>query len=124
MAYSNPEVQKAYLKKHYAENKQDYIDRSRIANDRRRLEQRKMVWDYLTHHPCVECGESDPIVLEFDHQVPADKHLAISNLVNRAGSIKKLMAEIEKCHVLCANCHRRKTAKQFGYYAYTVQPPL
>lgn len=81
----------------------------------------QLVWDYLTQHACVTCGEADPVVLEFDHRVPADKDLDISEMVRRAYSLQRITAEIEKCDVLCANCHRRKTALQFGWYR-RIQP--
>ena len=79
-----------------------------------RKRNKQFIWDYLRDHPCVDCGEQDPIVLEFDHI--RDKYLAISELVRSAVSLVKLEKEISKCEVRCANCHRRKTAKQFNWY--------
>jgi hypothetical protein len=70
------------------------------------------IYEYLTKHPCVDCGESDVIVLEFDH-VSDDKRASVSNL--KRSSLYAVKLEIEKCEVRCANCHRRKTAKQFGW---------
>ena len=67
---------------------------------------------YLATHPCIDCGESDPIVLEFDHRNPSEKKDEISHMVSTAAPLSSLEAEIEKCDVRCANCHRRKTAKQ------------
>ena len=61
---------------------------------------------------CIDCGESDPIVLDFDHQL--DKKFCISRY--RGHGIKALEGEIAKCVVRCSNCHRRKTAKDFGWY--------
>jgi 5-methylcytosine-specific restriction endonuclease McrA len=75
---------------------------------------REKIFNYLKSHPCVSCGESDPIVLEFDHL--KNKNKAISLLFAGGYSWKVIMREIKKCQVLCANCHRRKTAKQFGWY--------
>ena len=74
------------------------------------------VWDYLLAHPCVDCGETDPVVLEFDH-VRGEKVHALSTMVQRQFSIAKLDAEIAKCEVRCANCHKRKTAQERGWYA-------
>ena len=71
------------------------------------------MWDYLKKHPCVDCGEKNPIVLEFDHL--RDKLIEVSRLVQYT-SINKVQSEIEKCEIRCANCHRRKTAIQFGWY--------
>lgn len=75
---------------------------------------RKIICNYLMEHPCVDCGETDIIVLEFDHI--HDKVRNISQMVNNEVSIKNIMIEIDKCEVRCANCHRRKTAKQFNTY--------
>ena len=76
---------------------------------------RRFVYDYLLDHPCVDCGETDPIVLEFDHKDTETKFRNVSHLVNRSASEETLLIEIEKCDVRCANCHRRKTATQFGW---------
>lgn len=54
------------------------------------------------------------IVLEFDHRDRNEKAENISNLILNA-SWERIETEIKKCDVLCANCHRRKTAAQFEY---------
>lgn len=74
-----------------------------------------MVAEYLTTHPCVDCGERDPVVLEFDHRDPASKSGDVGRLVH-SGKRAVVQAEIEKCDVRCGNCHRIRTAKQFGSY--------
>lgn len=99
----------------YAENKETqhakiYANKAIIKNTLR-----QHVWAYLLEHPCVDCGESDPIVLSFDH-VRGDKVAEISKLVNTAYSIIKIDDEISKCEVRCANCHKRRTAVQLGYW--------
>ena len=61
---------------------------------------------------CMDCGEKDVVVLEFDHRDPKEKSGDISSL--RFGSTKQLKEELAKCDVVCANCHRKRTAKMFG----------
>jgi hypothetical protein len=79
----------------------------------------KQLFDYLTEHPCVKCGEADPVVLEFDHL--RDKTTEISNLIARSYSWERVLEEIAKCQVLCANCHRRKTAIDQNWGIYKLQ---
>lgn len=72
------------------------------------------VHTYLLDHPCVDCGETDPVVLEFDH-VRGTKVDNVSTLIRRSRKWEVVKEEIAKCDVRCANCHKRKTAKDFGY---------
>jgi hypothetical protein len=74
---------------------------------------RQFVSDYLIGKSCIDCGESDPIVLEFDHF--ENKKDIICEIIQNC-SIEKIEAEIKKCNIRCANCHRRKTAIELGYY--------
>ena len=68
----------------------------------------KIVREHLKSHPCVECGESDIVVLDFDHIDPSTKEANISHLIYGA-TIKRLKKEMAKCQVLCVRCHRIKT---------------
>lgn len=63
---------------------------------------------YLSEHPCVDCGENDPRVLDFDH-VRGQKTADVSALVAGGSSWERVMREIDKCDVRCANDHRRVT---------------
>ena len=78
---------------------------------RRSVERKsKVVSDWLSSHPCIDCGESDPIVLEFDHILPKSHGVRI--VVQGWGSMKRLLDEIAKCEIRCANCHRRRHARE------------
>ena len=101
-------------KAHYAQNKQTYLDRTAARNDRVRRENVVCLLAYYKEHPCVDCGEADPTVLEFDHRNPSDKSYGIANRLGRS-PWETLLEEIAKCDVVCANCHRRRTAIQFGW---------
>jgi hypothetical protein len=90
----------------------DRLSRLYDLRDARRAAAQAFVKAYLQIHPCVDCGEEDWMVLEFDH-VREEKVAHISHLV-RDGSLAKLKVEVRKCDVRCANCHRRVTYQRCG----------
>lgn len=108
-------------KEHYEKYKDEYIARSKDRQKRVLKENVDKLLEYLKYHPCVDCGETDPIVLEFDHLIREDKQYCISNMM-RDYSWDKILSEITKCEVVCSNCHKRRTAKQFGWYKARVNP--
>ena len=99
----------------YERNKETHVKKVRERRDRVVEESRQFVWDYLSSHPCVDCGESNPIVLEFDH-VRGRKKMIISQMVQFGYGIKAIQKEISKCVVRCSNCHKKKTAKEQGWF--------
>ena len=111
----------AYGKEHYRANKQRYIDQAAIVK-RRVLRQRTIyLIDYFQTHPCVDCGERDPIVLEFDHL--RDKSFAIGQALH-GYRWQTILDEIAKCEVVCANCHRRRTARRRGALRAVLTEPI
>lgn len=78
-----------------------------------RLRDTKFIVEYLFSHPCIDCGESDPLVLDFDH-VKGNKYKNITSMLG-IYSQENILKEIDKCAVRCSNCHRRKTAKQCNW---------
>ena len=84
----------------------------RYQNERRVGIQQK-ARDYLSSHPCVDCGEDDVVVLDFDH-VRGKKVDDVNRLIWRGFSWENVKKEIEKCEVRCANCHRRATHRRRG----------
>ena len=56
---------------------------------------------------CMDCGVTNPIVLDFDHL--KDKKYNISRMIHDGFSWAAIKKEIEKCEVVCANCHRIRT---------------
>jgi hypothetical protein len=103
--------QKSYHKANYGANKakivQQVKDRKRSLAD--------AIWAYKTERACVDCGEDDTRVLDFDHL--QDKAWNIGRMVADGWSLKKIMAEIAKCEVVCANCHRKRTFERAGWRA-------
>lgn len=108
MAYKSKEDQSRASKDHYRRNKALYKERSLKRNKSRRKWAREFVRRVKVLLSCVDCGESDPIVLEFDH-VRGTKVKNVADMVNNSYSIEAIKNEIRKCDVRCANCHRRKT---------------
>lgn len=99
-------------KDHYKNNKSYYKDKAKV-NDKNRISRiRKFINDYKSKLMCVDCGESNPIVLEFDH-VTGKKAFDIG-AASRYG-IARIEKELEKCVTRCANCHRIKTFKERGW---------
>lgn len=74
---------------------------------------------YLNGKQCIDCGNSNPLVLEFDHKDPKQKINNIGSMRNQSDETVK--AEMDKCEIRCVNCHRKKTAAQRGYYRYKLQ---
>lgn len=102
----------------------DYYRRNskkEIAYDKARTKKSIQRMDeYLADKSCADCGNSNRVVLEFDH-VRGKKHAAISDMVRRGYSWERIMDEVSKCEIVCANHHRIRTwARRLAAMA----PPL
>ena len=112
MAYKNPFDERARLarRKHYEKNKPQYYRNNQIKRERMRAYINK-----CKDVPCGDCGKKYPsYVMDFDHTDRSNKLYRMSALYN-VMSWKKMLQEIAKCEVVCANCHRERSAKQLGY---------
>ena len=108
MGYKRKKDQAVNSKKHYENNKEKIKLRSAKRNKTQRRSNVDYVKDVKRTTPCVDCGESNPVLLEFDH-VRGEKVKCISDMVRGAYSIEAIKEEIKKCDVRCANCHRLVT---------------
>ena len=108
--------QAEYAKEHYLKNKRVYCNRARKRSKQCRLENQKQMLLYLSDKVCLDCGENDFRVLEFDHIDRVNKRQTVSSMVCDGYSWESILAEIEKCEIRCANCHRRRTFNQMNYY--------
>lgn len=86
--------------------------RSKARRKRERNKVQEYLHDFLLANPCVDCSETDPVVLEFDHH--GEKLFSMGNISRLGIPLFRVIAEIAKCHVRCANCHRRKTYREYG----------
>ncbi len=102
----------AYGKEHYAAHRQRYIDRAGVLKQRLARERGAYLIEFFALHPCVDCGERDPVVLEFDHL--QDKSFNIGSAI-RDRNWQSILDEIAKCEVVCSNCHRRRTARRGSF---------
>jgi hypothetical protein len=100
----------------YDLNKDAHITAVRQRAARRVAEHRRRLAEHLREHPCVDCGETDLRVLDFDHRDRAEKRGEVSRLVFRA-SWARIEEEMGRCEVRCSNCHRRRTAQQLGWWS-------
>ena len=98
-----------------------YKDRANLykAQKRHRIKVHANLLEFLSLKSCIDCGEKDPIVLEFDHKDPRNKFKPVSKMFSGHYSWKSVMAEIDKCEIRCANCHRRKTYIQLKCFNKT-----
>lgn len=99
------EKQKKYAADYYLANIDKMKGRAKKGNKQAIQRNKEYVRNYLSTHPCTDCGEGNIIVLEFDH-VRGIKIESVSVLAREACSLVRLQEEIDKCEVRCANCHR------------------
>jgi hypothetical protein len=99
-----------YSKNHYRKNKKMYLRKAQKHNSAKADALTKFLLEYLKTHPCLDCGETDLVVLQFDH-VKGEKKF---NITSRTGhrNFEEVLKEIKKCEVRCANCHLKKTAER------------
>ncbi len=113
MPYANTEKNKEYQRVWVAKKRARRVDmraRENAYKTQHRNRARALIHEEKQRQGCVDCGEADPIVLDFDHKPGEIKFRSVANLVNHSRAV--LMAEMKKCDVRCANCHRRVTYKR------------
>ena len=109
------ECHREYTAAHYEAHKAKYLAKARRHNDEYRERIYEWLFQYFLEHPCVDCGETNPIVLEFDHRDGEKKEREVSTFIKNHG-LRKVQQEVAKCEVRCSNCHLKRTAIQCGWY--------
>lgn len=100
--------QRNYAKTHYKKNKALYVERAKRSNVLLRKRLLKIIIEERTR-PCLDCKLTFPWhVMDFDH-VRGKKIANVGRMARQTVTEQKLRAEIAKCDVVCANCHRLRT---------------
>lgn len=94
----------------YPKNRDKHILAVKPRKQQADLEIRNFLFEYKQSRPCPNCGESDPVCLDFHHLDPTIKEFNVTQPKGR--SLEKIKAEISKCVVICSNCHRKLHAGQ------------
>lgn len=112
MPYKDKEDERRYQRDWYQRNKEATKRRTKESNRRYAERNRQFIKEYKESRPCLDCGGFFPAVaMDFDHL--ADKKYELSNM--QTLSIEALLLEIEKCELVCANCHRVRTHKRRSF---------
>lgn len=105
MPYKDISKRREAQKRYYSKNLKKYI----LKNSKRRLVLLSFV-NSLKDRPCLDCGSYfPPYVMDFDHRDAGLKVNNIARFIREGVSKAKILAEIEKCDLVCSNCHRVRT---------------
>lgn len=107
--YHCKDCQREYTKSHYIKNKQYYIDKAKRNSAIKKDILHKVILGHFVTG-CVDCGNTDIRVLEFDHLDNKDEN--VSDMLRAEVNVEKIKDEILKCDVVCANCHRIRTCER------------
>lgn len=100
---TTPEKAQASRRKWYINNREKAIQQIR----KRKQELRNWLLTYRQSLVCETCGETDIACLDFHHTDPESKDISIARVVTNGWSKERILTEINKCVVLCSNCHRK-----------------
>jgi hypothetical protein len=102
MPYKDPEKRRECRRKWYANNKSS--EKEHVKKRKREIKQ----WfqKYKSGLKCKACGENHPAIIDFHHTGEEKEH-GISKMVAEGYSIERITEELNKCEILCSNCHRK-----------------
>ena len=98
------ECQNNYTKKHFKDNTEYYVDKQR----KRRKKVKEEFIEFKKTLKCSRCEEDDFVCLDFHHLDPTQKDVSIAKAIHQTLAFEKLQKELDKCIVLCSNCHRKE----------------
>ena len=109
MPFKDKVKQRESARKHYARNSEAIQQRTVKNNRLIRLRNKAYIDSVKGTNPCADCGVSYPsYVMQFDHVVDG-KRGNVADMARSGFSIENLQAEIDKCELVCANCHAERT---------------
>jgi hypothetical protein len=108
------ECNRARARRYYRENREKHIRVNVERVTKARLIALEVAGAHLVTNRCMDCGEGDIRVLDFDHRPGTGKTQNVMYLVHNGYSIERVQAEIAKCDVRCRNCHARVTYERLG----------
>lgn len=104
---NNPNWKGGVSENHYERNKEEYIERAKKARERNK----KFMDDYRKERQCEDCGEEFFRCLELHHRNRDEKFKGVGQMVEDKYSIERIKQEIEKCDLICSNCHKKRHYK-------------
>lgn len=107
MSYKWKDKKEEYQKEYHAEWYKKNREQVKVRSAQRRQELKEWWREYKSTLKCKKCGECHPATLDFHHVDMEDKEDGLSKILQQGLSKKRVMEEIKKYEVLCANCHRK-----------------
>lgn len=109
MPFKDKVKQRESARKHYARNS-EAIQKRTVKNNRLiRLRNKAYIDSVKSTKPCADCGVSyPPYVMQFDHIVDG-KRGNVADMARSGFSIENIQLEIDKCELVCSNCHAERT---------------
>ena len=107
-------------RRHYYKENDHVREQTNERRRKYRIEIREKMAKFLHEASCVDCGASDSRVLEFDHREDEEKDKDVSALLSNGAGWERIQSEIDKCDVVCANCHRIRTYERAPSYRSTL----
>jgi len=107
-----------YNKKHYIKDKEKYLNRATKRNKITKDILKQNITNFLLNKKCENCSETDIVTFDFHHRDPKGKKFEIAKGLVQGYLWETILEEINKCIILCANCHRKLHAKENNNYKY------
>lgn len=108
------ECNRSSSRQYYKRNREQHLAVIRKRTAARRDAGRKLVAEHLAGSSCVDCGNDDIRVLDFDHRPGEQKRDGVMQLVRNGFSLSAIASEITRCDVRCRNCHAIVTYQRMG----------